>query len=481
VPASLAPRRSDDLLGLLPTGTSRFSRGMRPVNGVDLELDDLLGIGGFGEVWRARNPRLPSAPPVALKFCLKSSDREALETEIEIANRLMHAGPPPGIVRIQHTYLAAEVPFLEYEYVEGGDLAAVIEDWHRTAGGPTPHQAARVVAELAEIVGFAHGINPPDGPVVHRDLKPANILVRPRRDAAGRFKITEFGIGGVAGSAEIIRQTKAAGSQGARLLSAARGAYTPYYASPQQEHGEPADPRDDVYALGVIWYQLLTGDLNHGAPHGAQWVFRLTEKGMPTDLIQLLHRCVEDQPNDRPRDARALAQELTASIQKHWPHSQKADPGRSDPRTGSGESTDRGPWSPQSGKSSAAAPPRPGLLVVSALQVLSLVATPFAFGLSEAPGFAALTFLLAFAFGIAVLILSTDIRSPTGVIFGLSPIFLLVLTAAVLAAYSSPTDRGHAKGPLFASWFLFALVIGYPAYRTLRLASGWRPAARGPS
>ena len=73
---------------------------------------------------------------------------------------------------MRHTFLSSEPPFLEYELVEGGDLGGLILDWHRTTGGPTPAQAARVVHRLADIVSFAHARG-----IVHRDLKPANILL----------------------------------------------------------------------------------------------------------------------------------------------------------------------------------------------------------------------------------------------------------------------------------------------------------------
>src|SRR5207245_7223109 len=85
--------------------------------------------------------------------------------------------------------------------------------------------------------------------------------------------------------------------------------------SPQQMRGSDADPRDDVYALGVIWYQLLSGDLSAGRPGGTRWPRRLMEQGMTQPLVELLGSCFEDDPEDRPRNAMALAEKLSELLQ----------------------------------------------------------------------------------------------------------------------------------------------------------------------
>lgn len=182
----------------------------------------------------------------------------------------------------------------------------MIQEWHQTKNGPTPAQAAKVILRLAEIVGFAHRLNPP---IVHRDLKPANILVQRSGDGKIQFKVADFGIGGVA-VGQAIRETSHGTSRGGFLTSAVHGAYTPLYASPQQMRGEPPDTRDDVYSLGVIWYQLLTGDLASGCPTGSRWRTRLSEQGMRSETVELLEHCFEDTPDDRPSDAAELARLL---------------------------------------------------------------------------------------------------------------------------------------------------------------------------
>jgi serine/threonine protein kinase len=296
--------KPEDLLEFLPTKPTRFKPGDCPLPGVDWELEELLGVGGFGEVWKARDPMFGGIPPVALKFCTEKDAAKTLHHEAGVLNQVMLRGKHSGIVQLQHAYLKADPPCLEYEYVAGGDLAGLIKDFHRGTGSYSVESVSRVMAQLAGIVGFAHRLDPP---IVHRDLKPANILVQ--RGAAGgiQLKVADFGIGGVAASQAI----KEAGAKPTWLVTAmASGTCTPLYASPQQQAGRPADPRDDVYSLGVIWHQLLTGDLSSGAPTGRGWRARLTEKGMAGPLIDLLESCFEYNPTDRPADAGKLAEEV---------------------------------------------------------------------------------------------------------------------------------------------------------------------------
>src|SRR5205085_8452803 len=122
-------------------------------------------------------------------------------------------------------------------------------------------------------------------------------------------KVADFGIGGGAASQAIQESAKGLPA-GIMMTAVATGTFTPLYASPQQTSGRAADPRDDVYALGIIWYQMLTGDLNAGRPGGARWRQKATERGMKPELVDLLERCFEEDPDDRPRDGAELAERL---------------------------------------------------------------------------------------------------------------------------------------------------------------------------
>ena len=299
-------RRPEDLLRLLPSKLPRFKPGDRPLRAVDWELVELLGVGGFGEVWKARNPHFDGVAPVALKFCTDPGAKDRLlKHEAAVLNQVMRQARHPGIVQLQQTYLAADPPCLAYEYVAGGDLAGCIQD-SSPRGGIPPRQAARIVQGLAEVVGFAHRLSPP---VVHRDLKPANILVQRTPGGQIAFRVADFGVGGLATSGPTV-QTRAGGPRHEAMATVVLGTCTPLYASPQQARGAPPDTRDDVHALGVIWYQMMTGDLTAGVPGGIQWTEDLRRRGMEDKLIQLLASCMESRAEHRPANAAILAQQL---------------------------------------------------------------------------------------------------------------------------------------------------------------------------
>jgi serine/threonine protein kinase len=312
MPATLPLSSPDDLAELLPPRPPRFRPGDRPLPGVDWVLDELVGVGGFGEVWKARHAHLQSKAPVALKFCLDASAAPVLRNEAGVLDRVMRQGKHPGIVELRNTYLSAEPPCLEYEFVEGGDLAGLIREQHAQKR-MNAVLANRLLLYLAEIVAFAHRAQPP---IVHGDLKPANVLVR--RGAGGKvaLRITDFGIGGLA-AAQAAEETRAPTRSRQQLLTTAvRGAYTPLYASPEQmarRKGEPADPRDDVHALGVIWYQLLTGDLGMMSVP-PEWREQVAERGLDEELTRLLASCLASKAEKRPANAAVLAEQLTTRL-----------------------------------------------------------------------------------------------------------------------------------------------------------------------
>jgi serine/threonine protein kinase len=313
VPATLTLSRPEDLMAFLPPRPPRFRPGDRPLPAVDLELEELVGVGGFGEVWKALHIHMRSEGPVALKFCLDSDAVKALRNEVGVLDRVRQHGRYPGIVPLRHTYLSANPPCLEYEYVEGGDLASLIQDLH-SQGRLTLDLANDLFLQLVEIVAHAHRADPP---IVHGDLKPANVLVR--RGADGKFSlhVTDFGIGGIA-AAQASQETRHPTRSRQELLTeAVRGAYTPVYASPEQmmrQRGEPPDPRDDVHALGVIWYQLLTGELRlMSIP--PDWHEQVKERGLSEDFIKLLSSCIT-RAAKRLVSAVALAEQLGRLLKK---------------------------------------------------------------------------------------------------------------------------------------------------------------------
>ncbi len=302
VPPHLAPRSAVDLAALLPQQAPRFKAGDRPIPGVDIDLVSALGAGGFGEVWRARKTHL--GQDVALKFCLDPEASASLRNETSLLRRLMGGDAMhPGIVRLLGTY--NDCTALEYEFVEGPDLAGLIREWHADGKRPTPKQVIDTVRQIAEVVAFAHQLDPP---LVHRDLKPANILVQRKPDGSLRFRLTDFGIGGIAAAKQVAATQR--GNAAASAATSIHGSYSFLYASPQQMRAERPDPSDDVYSLGVIFWQLANGDLTDGAPGGTSWTDDLKAEGYPPLIITTIARCFDHRADRRPKNAAVLAEAL---------------------------------------------------------------------------------------------------------------------------------------------------------------------------
>jgi eukaryotic-like serine/threonine-protein kinase len=196
-----------------------------------LELEEEIGRGGMGRVFRARHVRLDRA--VAVKFLARevASSPEA-QARFAREARALALLDHPNIVRVHDFGEEEGERFLVMELVEGRSLAELLP--------LSPAEAVRVALRVCEALAYAHARG-----VVHRDIKPANILV----DGAGRVKVTDFGI------ARIVRQ------EGPRdTLTAAHVVVgTPEYMAPEALAGAPPEPRMDVYAVGVLLHEMVTG------------------------------------------------------------------------------------------------------------------------------------------------------------------------------------------------------------------------------
>ena len=258
-------------------------------------LDALIGVGGFGRVYRGFDTWLDR--PVAVK--VPKVDRPVGVEEVDQCRieakkvaRLRH----PNIVPVHDVGKDGGSCFIVSEWIEGENLA------NRIKGGRLPHrQAARVIAEVADALGHAHAHG-----YVHRDIKPANILL----DASGRAYLTDFGIAVV--EEELLKDVGAAGT-------------LPYMA-PEQLDGRlgRADHRADIYALGVVLFELLTGirpfraaspfDLREQILAGDVPPPRSIEPGVPEALERFCLRCLARSPNDRYQEADSLAADLRSFL-----------------------------------------------------------------------------------------------------------------------------------------------------------------------
>ena len=278
-------------------------RAPRQIGGY--ELLSLLGAGGMGVVYRARDVRLERE--VALKVLEPSiaSDpgyRHRFEEEARAASRLNH----PNIVTIYGVGEADGTPYIAMELVQGRTLRELL------TGEPWPARAALDVAgPLAEALAAAHGAG-----IVHRDLKPENIMVTPE----GRVKVLDFGI------AKRGRGTSLA-PRGSRSLAAASlvteaGTIlgTAGYMSPEQASGFPAGPQSDQFAFGAILYELLSGRRAFERSTKAETLAAIVGEqlpplpvrsgGAPAPLRDVVRRCLAKDPGERYPDTRDLAAAL---------------------------------------------------------------------------------------------------------------------------------------------------------------------------
>ncbi|MBA4191814.1 MAG: hypothetical protein C0467_27865 [Planctomycetaceae bacterium] len=301
VPASFALTTADDVLRLLPPRPPRFKAGDALPGHAEWRLERVLGVGGFGEVWLARHTDMGLES--AVKFC-HGPQAADLRHESQVIAQVMRAGEHPSVVALRDAVLTGSTPWLRFDFVDGGDLGDVARSLQRQ---PTEQRAKHVINAMRQIalaVGTFHRLNPA---VVHRDLKPSNILYD---KTARKLRVTDFGIGAVTAKATLADEARGAATSSGRMLSSHRGSHTPLYASPQQRAGSDPDPRDDVHALGVITYQMLTGHLTQGP--GTDYAHDMKDAGSPPGLIDLVGRCVAQNPNRRPATAAEMARELAA-------------------------------------------------------------------------------------------------------------------------------------------------------------------------
>jgi len=306
LPASWSLQMAQDLLPLLPPRPPRFRAGQRPPGTDKWVLVQRLGLGGFGEVWKAQHTQLKDRFS-AFKFCLDpASQQRLLQHEARIINQVMTQVDHPGIVKLLEVDYNAEAPWLQYEYVAGGELGQLVAHWPRDPGERI-RLATSLIQSLANTVAYCHQLQPP---VVHRDLKPSNILVTCTGLTIKALKITDFGIGDTETRQALEEEVRWETQQSALLStpSLIRSAHTPMYASPEQKKGAPAHPADDVHALGVLWYQLLLGDLTQ--PLGVNYREELAERGVNEEVINLLARCVAPKAEKRLANAGVLLGEL---------------------------------------------------------------------------------------------------------------------------------------------------------------------------
>jgi tetratricopeptide (TPR) repeat protein len=259
------------------------------------EIQELVGMGGMGIVYRARDRRLDVEVAIKLLNADRADDPETLERferELVLARQVSH----PSVVRIHDIGQDGDQHFLTMDFVPGRSLKAVLEE----DGPMSAEETAAVGRDLAAALGAAH-----DKGVVHRDLKPANVLI----DEEGRARITDFGV--------------ARSLSGRGLTRTGHVLGTPDYLSPEQALGENVDGRSDIYALGLLLYEMVSGELPFSTGSVDESLAQrlagrprdLTKTGAdaPAWLERVIGRCLARGKEDRYQNAR----DLQADLERH--------------------------------------------------------------------------------------------------------------------------------------------------------------------
>jgi len=265
-----------------------------PVTGWVLEKK--LGEGGFGEVWLGRDKRLKTER--VFKFCFRADRVRSLKREATLFRLLKErVGEHPNIVAIESVYFDEPPPYyILMQHVAGQDLAS----WCESQGGTEKvslETRLEIVAQIADALQAAH-----DSGVIHRDVKPSNILVGNQSENPVHAYLTDFGIGQII-SDEIRSQLSVSGFSQAGLESASLSG-TQLYMAPELFWGKPASIRSDIYALGVVLYQLLAGDFRR--PVTTDWAKQIKDPLLREDL----EKCFAGDPQDRFAGAAQLAEQL---------------------------------------------------------------------------------------------------------------------------------------------------------------------------
>ena len=271
----------------------RPSAGQRVPN-TQWTLERALGEGGFGEVWLAHHETLKQRR--VIKFCFRADRVRSLKREVTIFRILRErVGEQRGIVTVHDVFFDEPPFYIVMDYVDGPNLA----EW-TTAHAPLADvplaTRLEIVAQVADALQVAH-----DAGVIHRDVKPSNILVAVE-SGTPQVKLTDFGIGQVVSAEALAGVTKLGFTQ--TMLSSSAGTGTQLYMAPELLTGQPATTRSDLYSLGVVLYQLLTGDL--ARPVTADWPDDIADPLLRDDL----RKCLAGDVAKRFAGASQLAMQL---------------------------------------------------------------------------------------------------------------------------------------------------------------------------
>lgn len=261
-------------------------------------LERRLGSGGFGEAWLVQHSK--TGDRRVFKFGVDAEGLVALRREVTLHRVLRQAlGERQDFVRLMDWNLAEPPCYLEVEYVDGGSLV----EWAQAAGGLASVALStriELIAQIADALSAAHAVG-----VLHKDLKPANVLVATNEEGDPQIRLADFGSGYLTDPARLeAMEITRLGFTVARDAESTGG--TPLYLAPELLHGQAPTARSDIYALGVMLYQVLVGDLRK--PLAVGWEQDINDELLREDISA----AAEGRPEQRLGDAGVLARRLRA-------------------------------------------------------------------------------------------------------------------------------------------------------------------------
>jgi eukaryotic-like serine/threonine-protein kinase len=257
-------------------------------------VESLLGSGGMGKVYKARDRELERTVAIKVLRPDLMTDPQALQRfkhELLLASSISH----PNILRIHDLGEYNGVKFISMAYVDGGDLTQLL----RKEGRLPLERVLNIMRQLAAALSAAHGVN-----VVHRDLKPQNLLM----GSEDHVYVTDFGI------AKTLESDRTSVTRTGAVLG------TPLYMSPEQVEGKPVDHRSDLYTYGLIFYEMLTGVLPFSGDTTFQLMYQrvhqqpkrpeLVIPDLPPYLSRICLKCLEKEPANRYQSASEILVDL---------------------------------------------------------------------------------------------------------------------------------------------------------------------------
>lgn len=261
------------------------------------KLTERIGSGGMAEVYKAYHPKLERYVTVKIRHSYLAEGEDFLtrfEREAKAVASLRH----PHIVQIHDFDVEDDIYFMVMEYIDGGTLQARMVELSRKSTYMPVDQVLSILCQVAEALDYAHKKG-----IIHRDIKPSNILL----DSAGNAFLSDFGIARMMG--------------GTQFTSTGSLIGTPTYMSPEQGRGDELTPVSDIYSLGVILYELLTGKVPFSSETTPLAIIhkhinepppepRLLRPGLPVEAGQVILKALAKDPKERYQSAKEMVQAL---------------------------------------------------------------------------------------------------------------------------------------------------------------------------